>query len=48
MEFRTHLAAWHAEIERRIAEFEAGKTKGIPAEEVIANIRALIASHGKR
>ena len=40
--------AWDEEVARRIADFEAGKTKGIPAEEVFAKIRALIASHGKR
>ena len=40
--------AWDEEISRRIADFEAGKTKGIPAEEVFAKIRALIANHGKR
>ena len=38
--------AWDEEVARRIADFEAGKTKGIPAEEVFAKIRALI--HGKR
>ncbi len=40
--------AWDEEIARRIADFEAGKTKGVPAEEVFAKIRALIANHGKR
>lgn len=40
--------AWEEEIARRIADFEAGKTKGVPAEEVFAKIRALIANHGKR
>lgn len=40
--------AWDEEISRRIADFEAGKTKGIPAEEVFANIRVLIENHGKR
>ena len=40
--------AWDEEIARRIADFEAGKTKGIPAEEVFAKIHALIANHGKR
>lgn len=40
--------AWEEEISRRIADFEAGKTKGIPAEEVFAKIHALIANHGKR
>ena len=40
--------AWEEEISRRIADFEAGRTKGIPAEEVFAKIQALIANHGKR
>jgi putative addiction module component (TIGR02574 family) len=40
--------AWDEEIARRIADFEAGKTKGVPAEEVFAKIRALIAGHGNR
>ena len=39
--------AWDEEIARRIADFEVGKTKGVPAEEVFAKIRALIADHGK-
>lgn len=40
--------AWEEEISRRIADFEAGRTKGIPAEEVFAKIQALIGNHGKR
>jgi putative addiction module component (TIGR02574 family) len=40
--------AWEAEIEQRISDFEAGKTKGTPAEEVFAEIRALIAGYGQR
>jgi putative addiction module component (TIGR02574 family) len=40
--------AWDEEIERRIADLEAGKTTGIPAEQVFAEIRALIARHGPR
>lgn len=40
--------AWEEEISRRIADFEAGRTKGIPAEEVFAKIHALIVNHGKR
>ena len=39
--------AWEEEIERRIANLDSGKTKGIPAEQVLADIRAMIASHGK-
>lgn len=34
-------AAWEAEIERRIADFDAGRTKGIPAEEVFARLREI-------
>lgn len=41
------VQAWDEEIARRIADFEAGKTKGVPAEQVFAKIRALIADHGK-
>lgn len=40
--------AWEEEISRRIADFEGGRTKGIPAEEVFAKIHTLIANHGKR
>jgi putative addiction module component (TIGR02574 family) len=40
--------AWDEEIERRIADHEAGRTKGIPAEEIFAEIRAMIAGHGRR
>lgn len=40
--------AWNDEIARRIADFEAGKTKGISADEVFAKIRALTAGHVKR
>ena len=28
---------WYDEAERRLAAFEAGKTKGIPAEDVLGN-----------
>ena len=37
--------AWEEEIARRIDDFEAGKTKGVPAEEVFGKIHALIESH---
>lgn len=40
--------AWDEEIERRVADLEAGKTEAIPAEQVFAEIRALIAGHRKR
>lgn len=38
---------WDEEIERRIADLDSGKTVGIPAEQVLAEIRALIADHCK-
>lgn len=34
--------AWDVEIARRIADMEAGNTRWIPAEEVMAGIRAKI------
>jgi putative addiction module component (TIGR02574 family) len=39
--------AWDEEIERRIADLDSGKTVGIPAEQVLAEMRAMIAGHGK-
>jgi putative addiction module component (TIGR02574 family) len=39
--------AWDEEIARRVADMEAGRTKWIPAEEVFAEIDALIASHDR-
>lgn len=39
--------AWDEEIARRVADLEAGRTTGIPAEQVLAEIRAMIAGHGK-
>ncbi len=41
-------AAWDDEIARRVADLEAGRTAGIPAEQVLAEVRAMIAGHGKR
>lgn len=41
-------AAWDEEIARRVADLEAGRTVGIPAEHVLAEVRAMIAGHGKR
>jgi putative addiction module component (TIGR02574 family) len=35
-------AAWHSEIHRRIEEIESGKVKGIPGEEVSAQIRKIV------
>jgi putative addiction module component (TIGR02574 family) len=40
--------AWDEEIVRRVADLEAGRTIGIPAEQVFAEIRGMIAGHGKR
>ena len=31
--------AWTREIERRLADFDAGRTEGIPADEVFARLR---------
>jgi putative addiction module component (TIGR02574 family) len=35
-------AAWMAEIDRRIADVESGRTKTIPAEQVFAEIHAML------
>ena len=35
-------SAWKAEIDRRIAEIEAGKARGIPVEESLARIRKIV------
>jgi putative addiction module component (TIGR02574 family) len=40
--------AWADEIARRVADLETHKTGGIPAEEVFAEIRAMIAGHRKQ
>lgn len=40
--------AWDEEIARRVTDLEAGRTVGIPAEQVLAEIRTMIAGHGKR
>ncbi|MBI4622584.1 MAG: addiction module protein [Verrucomicrobia bacterium] len=34
--------AWGKEIDRRLAELESGKVKGIPAGEVIADVRKIV------
>ena len=34
------VQAWNRELDRRIAEIESGKAVGIPAEEVLAVMRA--------
>ena len=36
--------AWDEEIERRVADMEAGRTQWIPADEVMRDIRARISS----
>ncbi len=40
--------AWDEEIARRVVDLEAGRTTSIPAEQVLAEIRAMIAGHDKR
>ena len=32
-------SAWTQELERRLADFESGRVKGVPAEEVFAKLR---------
>lgn len=39
--------AWDEEIERRVADLDAGRTQAIPAEQVMDEIRAMIASHDR-
>jgi putative addiction module component (TIGR02574 family) len=34
--------AWGREIERRLAELESGKVKGVPAAEVMAKARKIV------
>ena len=36
-------AAWSAEIERRIADLDSGRTVGVPADEVFARLRQRLA-----
>jgi len=36
-------AAWKTEIDRRIGEIQSGKVKGVPAKEVSARIRKILA-----
>lgn len=40
--------AWDKEIERRIAELDAGKVETIPAEIVLAELRAKIAGQREK
>lgn len=35
-------AAWDEEIERRIKNFEEGRTQGVPSAEVFSKVRALL------
>lgn len=35
-------AAWREEVRRRLKDFEEGRDKGIPSEEVFAKARALL------
>ena len=37
--------SWDAEIDRRAADMAAGTTQCMPAEAVLADLRALIAAH---
>lgn len=39
--------AWDDEIARRVSDLEADRTRGIPAERVLAEIRAIVAGNGK-
>ncbi len=39
--------AWDDEIAHRVAEFEAGRTQGVPYEQVRAELREMIDSHAK-
>jgi hypothetical protein len=42
------IAAWNEEIERRIAAFERGETKGIDADESIERLRRFLSEHRAR
>lgn len=37
--------AWEAEIARRVADLDAGKTETIPADRVMAEIRNILDNH---
>jgi len=39
--------AWEAEIARRIADLDAGRTQSIPGEQVFAELRATIEARSK-
>jgi len=36
---------WEAEIARRIADIDSGRSQAIPSEQVFAEVRALIEKH---
>lgn len=40
-------AAWDEEIARRIADCDAGRTQGIPIEQVQAEIQVLLRQHAR-
>ena len=39
---------WEAEIERRLVDLDSGRTKAIPAEQVFAEVRAMIQATSPR
>ncbi len=40
-------AAWDEEVTHRVADFESGRTQGIPYEQVLAELRAMIDNHAR-
>ena len=40
--------SWAVEIDRRVADMAAGSAQSIPAEAVMADLRAMIAAHGSK
>ena len=40
--------AWMAEIERRVAEMDAGHIESIPAKDVLAELRVMIETHERK
>lgn len=39
---------WQAEIDRRVADMDLGRTEFSPGEAVMSNLRTLIAAHGPK
>lgn len=39
-------AVWEEEIARRVADFDAGRTQGVPYEQVRAELQAMLQNHG--